>query len=716
MNGLGMNVVVWSGEGTGDTSGVFFQRYMSGLVVDTTSDVIDGTTTSIGNLLANKGGDGKISLREAITAANNTANVGGPDRIYFNIAGAGPHTINLGSALPDITQAIIIDGTSEPDFAGTPVIELNGTSAGAGTDGLVLAAGSTGSTVRGLTINRFGGSGIEVLSNSNTVAGNLIGVNAAGTAASANGWYGIYVSGTSNTIGGITAGSGNVISGNTLDNVRIEGGATSVTLQGNIIGLNAAATATVVNGGAGVYIATGSNTVGGSVAGARNVISGNADEGILIAGGAGSTVVRGNYIGTDATGMVALGNGSDGIHIQNAGNTIGGATAAERNVISGNTGDGIHLLLGGADNNTIQGNYIGVNATAALGLGNHGQGILINIGPDNNTITGNVIGANFTGGIRLIGNGADNTTNNIIRGNWIGTDSTGTLNLGNVLEGIAIQNGATGTQIGGTAGGQGNVIAFNGTAGVAVYNNSGPATNSTGNSIRGNAIYSNGALGIDLGPDGSFTSGVTLNDTGDGDTGGNRLQNFPVLSGTDIVGGNITIGGKLNSAASTTFNLDFYASTAVDASAYGEGQRYLGSASVTTNASGNAVFSVTLAAAVSAGEYITATATDPTGNTSEFSRAIGTDMLIVDTTSDVSDGTVTSMAALLANRGGDGFISLREAITAANNSANGTAPDRIYFDIAGAGPYTINLGSALPNITQAIIIDGTSEPDFTSRR
>ena len=126
----------------------------------------------------------------------------------------------------------------------------------------------------------------------------------------------------------------------------------------------------VVNGGEGVSISTGANTIGGSAPGARNVISGNALEGVRIYNSAGATVVQGNYIGTNAAGTAAVGNGGDGVHIMNAGNTIGGALAAERNVISGNALSGIHLLLGAADNNTIQGNYIGVNATATAVLGN----------------------------------------------------------------------------------------------------------------------------------------------------------------------------------------------------------------------------------------------------------------------------------------------------------------------------------------------------------
>ena len=288
MNSVGQYVVVWSGYGNQagqqdtDTSGVFFQRYSTALIVDTVADYTNvsgnwGDTSSIGALLSNRGADGKISLREAITAANNTANVGGPDRIYFNIAGAGPHTINLGSVLPDITQAIIIDGTSEPDFAGTPVIELNGAGAGAATSGLILASGSSGSTIRGLVINRFSESAIRILgSSNNTVAGNFLGTNTAGTAALGN-QVGVYItlSSTNNTVGGTTAADRNIISGNTVDGVQVFGSGTQGNVViGNYIGVDVTGTVDLGNTFQGVAIFNQSinNTIGGTAAGAGNVV------------------------------------------------------------------------------------------------------------------------------------------------------------------------------------------------------------------------------------------------------------------------------------------------------------------------------------------------------------------------------------------------------------------------------------------------------------
>ena len=374
MNALGQYVVVWGGNGTvagqTDASGVFFQRYTSGLVVDTTADTIDGTTTSIANLLANKGGDGKISLREAITAANNTANVGGPDRIYFNIAGAGPHTITLTydgpdagtavDALPTIIDAVIIDGRSEPNYTGTPVIEINGN--GLGANGLTLSAGSSGSEIRGLVINRFAGTAIRVMGSSdNVIAGNYLGTNVAGTAALGN-QVGVYIGGSAtandnNRIGGTTAADRNVISGNSVDGIQINGagGGTSGTLvQGNYIGLNVAGTADLGNAAQGIAI-WGSNTgtqIGGTAAGAGNVISGNNGMGVgMSSAGTTGTLVQGNYIGTNAAGTAAIGNSSLGLEIasSSSNNVIGGTAAGARNVISGNLGFGVRIT--GANNN-----------------------------------------------------------------------------------------------------------------------------------------------------------------------------------------------------------------------------------------------------------------------------------------------------------------------------------------------------------------------------
>ena len=141
--------------------------------------------------------------------------------------------------------------------------------------------------------------------------------------------------------------------------------------------------------------------------------------------------------------------------------------------------------------------------------------------------------------------------------------------------------------------------------------------NASGNRITANAIFDNGALGIDLG-----SGGVTTNDVGDADIGANDRQNYPVLIGAAPDGGNTIIQGRLNSVAMTTFELQFFANAACDLSGHGEGETFLGSAVVATDESGNASFTESLTAAVPLGHFVTATATDPGGNTSEFSRCL----------------------------------------------------------------------------------------------
>jgi parallel beta-helix repeat protein len=617
------------------------------LVVDTISDVLDGDTSSIANLIGDKGADGFISLREAITATNNTANGGTPDEIHFNISGGGPHTISLASVLPQLTDSVIIDGTTEPDFSGAPIIELDGTLVTG--DGLVVtSAGPT--TIRGLVINRFAGDGVELQTGGHLIEGNYIG----------------------------TDPSGMVSLGNTGEGILVQVGADN-------------------------------NTIGGTTAVARNVISGN-NHGIRI--NSSGNVVSGNYVGLDATGTLDRGNSNDGILVENGGanNMIGGTAAGAGNVVSGNNNGGV-VLHTNVVNNTVQGNYVGTNAGGSSAIGNSTGGIRVTSGAMGNLIggtsvgAGNVISGNLSDGLQIEDSA---TTGTVVQGNLIGVDAMGVSAVPNAVHGIHITD-ADDNSIGGIGPGEANLIAENLGAGIAVTGTA------DGNSWRGNQIHSNNQLGIDLGDD-----GVTSNDAGDSDAGQNNLQNFPVLLTADSAGGNTTIAGTLNSAASTTFNIDYYSSPTADPTGFGEAQVYLGSDAVTTDASGDAIINTVLTGvSVTAGHAVTATATDPSGNTSELSMnvvATATGLLVVDTVSDALDGDTASITSLIGNKGADGFISLREAITATNNTANGSTPDEIHFSIAGGGPHTIQVGftglQGLPDITDPVVIDGTTDPDF----
>ena len=484
-------------------------------------------TDALELIVTNTNATGTGSLHEAILNAN--ANTGVTDTITFNISGGGPHVINLTAALPAITDTVIIDGTTDPDYAGTPIIVLDGSGAGA-VDGLSLAAGSDGSTIRGLVINNFGDAGIKLEdSNNHTIVGNYIGTDATGTANEGNSTYGIEVlNSTNNMIGGSTTADRNVIAGNSLDGITIWGPGSTL------------------------------------------------------------NIIQGNYIGVDSTGNTGLGNGADGIVIGGGANnnTIGGdRTAGEGNVISGQTGvnaDGIEIDNVGADSNKIFGNYIGTNHDGTFAIANARHGVVIYDGVQGTEIggtgtgQGNIISGNGEGGVVIDGNGKVTTTNNIVAGNLIGVDVTGSGDLGNATNGVEIFGSASGNLIGGESVGAGNVIAFNSLNGVNV------ASGAT-NAIVRNSIHSNTLLGIDLG-----TAGVTANDSGDGDGGANNLQNFPVLTSAVTTGSQITITGTLNSTASTNFRIEFYANATGDGTGYGEGQTLIGVYDVTTDGSGNA--------------------------------------------------------------------------------------------------------------------------------
>ncbi len=541
-----------------------------GLIVRTTADVVDGNTASIDALLADRGTDGVISLREAITAANNTPNGATPDEISFQIPNSDPNhmyyrndgamgslsltatttlsddaitdfdpdypntryswfRIEPSSPLPVISDPVIIDGYTQPGAQANTVaapglpdavlkIELDGSGAGAAANGLLLMARDI--IIRGLIINQFDGDGLKLQglsSTSNTITGNYIGTDASGTRDLGNAQHGVHVlSGAAvNVLGGTTAGSRNIISGN--DN-------------------------------------TGVNIVGTSTAATR---------------------VEGNLIGTDMTGMAPLGNGVEGIVIGNSAiNTVvGGTVSGARTLISANLGDGIAIWGSSTTGTSLRGNYIGTNITGAVATG-----------------------------------------------------------MGNNDEGIDIQLNASGNTIGNFAANGFNRIAGNGSHGIAIV--SGIA-----NWIIGNEIYANGGLGIQLSGGTEDAFSVTANDTGDGDSGPNHLQNYPVLQSVQTTGSMVRIRGTLNSTGGSTFFILYFASAAADASGHGEAERYLGLQVVVTHPiTGDASFTFVQNIAVAAGEVVTATATEISNHTSEFALSV---TAIAETDSD-GDGVFDS--------------------------------------------------------------------------
>jgi hypothetical protein len=539
------------------------------------------TVTGTGDTIAL---DGVVTLREAITSINNQADVnadvtvnrsglyasqptGTPDVINFNISGTGVKVISPTAAEPTIVMPLTIDGYTQGAASvntqantdnASILIQLDGAGAGAGAvDGLTLGAGSAGSTIKGLDITNFSGNGIVVQSNGNSLLGNFIGVDPTGTTRAPNG--------------------------------------------------------TFPNNGHGILILNSSNNQLGSANVAdRNIISGNAITGIRIVGTialpATGNVIEGNFVGVAKDGVSSVGNRTDvapapgsaegnnlfGIEISGGNlNTVGGTAAGARNVI-GLNGDGIEID-NGSQQNVIQGNFIGVGADGVT------------------------------------------ATKNLLHGIALRSSNGFGPPLGPAQ---ASEPGVSFNQIGGIAAGAGNLIEFNGQAGVAVFGNPVSASGqaNVGNSILGNSIFKNGRdyltaasaptplLGIDLTADFTFPrdDGSTPNDShGHGAANNpNNFQNFPVLTSSNSQGGITTIAGTLHSTASTTFRIEFFASDTDSLGLPAEGQEFLGFVNATTDSGGDASFNANLSVSVSDGRLVTATATDPVGNTSEFSADV----------------------------------------------------------------------------------------------
>jgi titin len=506
--------------------------------------------------VTNTNDSGGGSLRQAITDANNHA---GADVIHFAI-GSGAKTISPSKSLPGLGDGTTLDATSQPGYAGKPLVTINGTSAGASTDGLKISG--TGVTVRGLVIKNFGGSGMLIVGKgSNHVAGNYIGTD--GTNDAGNKAHGILVQSPNNTIGGATASDRNVISGNGLSGVFLyTTAATGNTVAGNFIGTDATGTRAIANSKNGVQInGAPRSTVGGTRAGARNILSGNTNDGVLIiSAGSQQNAVLGNYIGTDVSGTKRLGNGWYGVEISQPNNVVGGASQGAGNVVSANVYGGVVMFLSTSYGNRVQGNFIGTDYTGTKDLGNVGRGLEFTNGAHDNVAGGtkfaerNVISGNDLGGVgfysgssmnaihgNYIGTTADGehalpntgagvmvtdsaginfiggrykfgnlisgnthegiylgsgTKGSIVQGNKIGTDAAGTLDLGNATDGIYV--GSNGNQIGGRLRGMGNLVSGNNGNGIYLNNTSGNyvGRNSVGTDGSGKKKLANTRTGI----------------------------------------------------------------------------------------------------------------------------------------------------------------------------------------------------------------------------
>jgi len=541
-----------------------------------TANLIGSGAAGAGNLISGNWGDGIL-----LTQNGTSNNVATANKIGTNAAGT--------SAVSNSQNGVVFN-------------------LGASNNSLVLNLIS-GNNIAGVLIDGIGTTG-------NQVSQNLIGTNSADTNALGNGGNGVAIDAgaNANTIGGSAAINGNVISGNWGNGVALMSSATANLVENNLIGTNSGGTVALGNGGDGVLIESDAfaNFIGNfqiSKAGTLsegNVISGNQQYGVEITGSGthGNSLID-NRIGTNQAGTSALANMHSGVYLHNGANNngIGTAVAGEGNLVSGNLGDGVFMTGLGTSNNFIEGDQIGTNLAGKAALPNGNTGVTIAWGASNNTIggalaaDGNVISGNKGAGVEL-----NSANGNKVEQNQIGTESDKITPLPN-LDGVVIEWGASNNFIGGV--GVGNVIADNALAGISIL-----GSNSVDNTVSQDAIFANNKLGIDLN-----YGGVTPNLPGGPHVGANNLQNFPVLGLGSSPG---TIMGMLNGAHNATFKIEFFASAT---NALGQGKDLLGSTQVTTDAVGNAFFNFSFTPIV--GEpFVTATATDSSGNTSEFSAAV----------------------------------------------------------------------------------------------
>lgn len=558
---------------------------------------------------------GAGTLRNAISSANVTP--GSPHSIIFNIpttdAGynstTGVWTISPLTALPYITGSnITIDGMSQTTFAGNtnpngPEIDLDGRHE---IDYGFFVINGSAITIKGFIIRRFI-YGIEISgasSQNHLICGNYIGVNY--NASDTSGCYiGIEILNSAGNamIGGTNPEDRNIVSGNYHIGIRLLNSSNN-TLYNNYIGTDRTGMYALPNfDGLSLEAVTQNNIIGGSGTGMRNIISGNYAYGLPLIGlHTRFNIIKGNYIGTNASGTDSIPN-TYGILFDDGSryNTIGGYLTGEGNVLSGNSGYGLFIYNLGTTENYIYGNYIGTDYTGMYAIPN-GNGIVIDGVATKHYIDKNIISGNIQQGIVIHITGSNN---HIITRNFIGTDITGQQPLGNGSDGVRIAEGGQNNIIG-IAPDSGNVIAFNGGNGVLVMT---PADYS--NKISGNSIHSNALLGIDLWPE-----GVTNNDPGDADTTSNAGMNYPVITNTSYNSGTgeTTIEGYLDTPGPENCSVELFLSDN-DASGHGEGLQFIATLSPIANGTFSYSFSTPFLI-----NTICATATDATNNTSEFSE------------------------------------------------------------------------------------------------
>ena len=501
---------------------------------DASGNTIGGTTATALDVISGNTADG-VAIDSGATG-----NVVEGDLIGIDDAGTTALANEYGVELGDDATGNMIGGTSSGDrdiISGNTQygVYIDGTDAGGntiegddiGTDttgtsavsnhfGIFEGPAAGGNTIGGVTAtpgtgpgNVISGNiwdGMELYGEGNLIEGNTVGTDASGTNPLPNAFEidpgasdgGIVLLGNGNTVGGVTStpgtGAGNLISANDGD-YGLAVSSSGNLIEGNEVGTNLAGSAALGNQGIGIALGATLNTVGGTTAGAGNLVSGNGSMGILVWGGGPDVeeqeLIAGNEIGTNLAGTAAVPNANFGIEIyQSAGTTIGGTASSARNIISGNAGWGVYIYGDGSSANLVIGNFIGTNSTGDAAIGNTSGGIIVGYSPLG-TSTGNTIGGLTatpgTGAGNVIsGNGQygvlSAATDCVIAGNLIGTNADGTAAIPNV-RGIDL-DGATDSTIGGTAAGARNIISGNTEVGVEVEND-GARAPSRATSLRG---------------------------------------------------------------------------------------------------------------------------------------------------------------------------------------------------------------------------------------
>lgn len=570
--------------------------------------VFVNTITASTFIVTNTNDNGSGSLREAVTNASYYPGTG--HHVEFNIptsdlgynATLGVWVIRPASTFPYIIKSgTVIDGTTQTINHGNtnllgPEIMLDGNNHAI--DFGFFVSNAPNVIIKGFIVSNFL-YGIQIfgtLSHHCVVTGNYLGTNATASDSLSN-FIGVEIFGGArfNTVGGLDSTLRNIVSGNEHIGIRVFDASDNIII-GNYVGTDRTGNYAIGNrDGVSIEGTAKRNIVGGTLTGSRNIISGNVAYGVPIFGtGCDSNIVIGNYIGTNRTGTAAISNTYGLLYDDGARyNTLGGYLPEERNILSGNSGYGVFLYNMGTCCNKVLGNYIGTDVTGTLAIPN-ANGIVVDGAATNHLIDKNVISGNLQQGIVIHITGCNHHT---ITRNYIGTDATGTLALPNGLDGIRIAEGPQYNYI------FDNIIAYNSGNGVQIMNNS-----DLYNTISQNKIFMNGNLGIELLP-----PGHTPNDAGDVDTGPNMLMNYPLITTCtyNFSTGNTHVEGTLDTQNPQFATIEFF---------LGNPQNiYLGS--TISNAAGfwqkdfpgNSVIP---------GFSLFATATDSSGNTSEFSDVL----------------------------------------------------------------------------------------------